>query len=433
MTKPAATIKPWERDAIIQALKAGVVPKLGLRHIQVGRSEEVKQLARDVDRVRRGGAAMRFVIGEYGSGKTFFLNMIRLIALEKGMLVLSADLTPDRRLAATGGQARLLYAEMTRNASTRTKPEGGAMVSVVERFAARCRDEATSHGREPADVIRGRLAPLKELAGGYDFADVIALYWEGFARGREDLCSAALRWLRGEYSTKTEARNDLGVRSIVSDGNVYDRLKLLASFVREAGYEGLFVCLDEMVNIYNLTSPVARKRNFEQILMMFNDVLQGTACGLGFLMAGTPDFLNDNRRGLWSYEALQSRLSENKYARDGLVDLSGPVIRLENLAKEDIFVLLSNIREVMQPEGAVPDEAIVAFMQHCKDHLGDACFRTPRRTSTEFVNLLSVLEQNPRADWRSLIGELDLQNEHGDDADGIADEGSFDELASFRL
>ena len=430
----APRIKRRERDTIIQALRAGVVPKLGLRHIQVGRVREIEELIRDIERIGEGGAAIRFVIGEYGSGKTFFLNLIRLVALEKGMVVLSADMAPDRRLHATGGQARSLYAEMTRNASTRTKPEGGAMASIVERFASQAVRAAEIGDREPGEVMREKLAHLEELTGGYDFATVVTRYWEGFETGDEEIKSSALRWLRAEYSTRTDARKALGVRTIIDDANVYDQLKLLALFVREAGYQGLVVSLDELVNLYKLTSSQARNANFEQILRILNDVLQGSASHLGFMLGGTPEFLMDTRRGLYSYEALQSRLAENTFARDGLVDLSGPVIRLANLTPEDMFVLLANIRRVTQGENAaLPDDALTAFMAHCSDRIGDAYFRTPRNTVTAFVNMLSVLEQNPGVDWHGLIGSVEVAEDGGDDMTDVPDDGTDDELASFRL
>lgn len=424
-------IKPRERATIVQALRAGVVPKLGLQHIQVGRVREIEELIRDMERIADGGAAIRFVVGEYGSGKTFFLNLIRLVALEKGMVVLSADMAPDRRLHATGGQARSLYAEMTRNASTRTKPDGGAMAPVVERFASQAAREAETSDRLPSEVIHEKLALLEELTGGYDFATVINRYWDGFEAGDEELKSAALRWLRAEFSTRTDARMALGVRTIIDDANVYDQLKLLSVFVREAGYKGLVVALDELVNLYKLTSSRARNANYEQILRILNDVLQGTATHLGFMLGGTPEFLMDTRRGLYGYEALQSRLAENTFARDGLVDFSGPVIRLSNLTPEDMFVLLANIRRVMQGEEAsLPDAALTAFMEHCSDRIGDAYFRTPRNTVTAFVNMLSVLEQNPDVDWQALLGTVDVIE---DDMGLIGEHDADDELASFKL
>ena len=427
-------IKRRERDSIIQALRAGVVPKLGLRHIQVGRAREIEELVRDIERIGEGGAAIRFIIGEYGSGKTFFLNLIRLIALEKGMVVLSADMAPDRRLHATGGQSRSLYAEMARNISTRTKPEGGAMASIVERFASQAVRAAEMNDREPGEVIREKLAHLEELTGGYDFATVIVRYWEGFETGDEELKSAVLRWLRAEYTTRTDARKTLGVRTIIDDANVYDQLKLLALFVREAGYRGLVVSLDELVNLYKLSASQARKSNYEQILRILNDVLQGTASHLGFILGGTPEFLMDTRRGLYSYEALQSRLAENTFARDGLVDMSGPVIRLANLTPEDVFVLLCNIRRVMQDaNAALSDDALTAFMAHCSNRIGDAYFRTPRNTVTAFVNMLSVLEQNPGVDWRTLVGSVDVADDGGDDMSDSQNDEADDELTSFKL
>ena len=428
------TLKRRERDNIIQALRAGVVPKLGLQHIQVGRSREIEELLRDIERIDDGGAAIRFIIGDYGSGKTFFLNLIGLVAMEKGMAVLSADLAPDRRLHATGGQARSLYAEMARNVSTRTKPNGGAMASIVERFASTAVRKAETDGREPGEVMREGLWQLEELTGGYDFTTVIVRYWEGYEAGDDALKSAAIRWLRAEYSTRTDARKALGVRTIIDDANVYDQLKLLALFVRKAGYRGLVVSLDELVNLYKLTSSRARNANYEQILRILNDVLQGSAKYLGFMLGGTPEFLMDTRRGLYSYEALQSRLAENTFARDGWVDLSGPVIRLANLTPEDLFVLLSNIRRVMLgDDSALPDDALTAFMTHCSERIGDAYFRTPRNTVTTFVNMLSVLEQNPGVHWRGLIGEAELRQDRGDDIGSIEDGGADDELASFKL
>ena len=431
---PTTRIRPRERDSIIQALRAGVVPKVGLRHIQVGRTGEIEELIRDIDRVEDGGATIRFVIGEYGSGKTFFLNLVRLIALEKGMVCLSADVAPDRRLHATGGQARSLYAEMTRNASTRTKPDGGAMAAIVERFAMLAIRSADTNDVQPADVIRDNLTHLQELTGGYDFATVVARYWEGFDSNNDELKTAALRWLRAEYSTRTDARMALGVRTIVDDASVYDQLKLLALFVRQAGYQGLVVTLDEMVNLYKLTSSRARQSNYEQILRILNDVLQGTARHLGFILGGTPEFLMDTRRGLYSYEALQTRLAENTFARNGLVDLSGPVVRLANLTPEDMYILLTNVRRVMQGDDpSFPDEALTAFMTHCSQRIGDAYFRTPRNTVTSFVNLLSILAQNPGVDWRSLIDSVDVAEDYADDVNVYSDRETDDELASFRL
>ena len=427
-------VRTRERDTIIQALRAGVVPKVGLQHIQVGRSLEIEELLGDIERIADGGSSIRFVIGEYGSGKTFFLNLVRQIAMEKGMVVLAADISPDRRLHATGGQARSLYSEMTRNTSTLSRQDGGAMSSVVERFATQAVSTAEKTGQDANLVIRERLAHLQEMTGGYDFASVISLYWEGFDSGNEDLKSAALRWLRGEYSTRTDARKELGVRTIIDDANLYDQLKLFACFVREAGYQGLLVTLDEMVNLYKLVSSQARQSNYEQILRILNDVLQGSARHIGFLMGGTPEFLMDTRRGLFSYAALQSRLSENTFARDGIVDLSGPVMRLANLTPEDMFVLLSNIRRVMQESGCpIPDEALTAFMAHCSSRIGDAYFRTPRNTVREFVNLLSVLEQNPDTGWRVLLGSVDPAVDQEQGADFVGIDKEDDELASFKL
>jgi hypothetical protein len=430
-----AAIRPKDRDAVIQSLRAGVVPRSGQHLIQVGRTREIETLIGDIDRVADGGSTFRLVIGEYGAGKTFFLNLVRAVALEKKLVVATADLNPDRRLHASGGQARSLYAELMRNISTRTKPEGGALAGIVEKFIATAKSDAKAAGVPTDTIIRQKLEHLTELVNGFDFSDVIAAYCRGFEEGNEQLKADAIRWLRGEFATKTDARAALGVRTIVDDAAVYDQLKLMARFVRLAGFSGLLVSLDELVNLYKLANSQARNSNYEQILRILNDSLQGTAVGLGFILGGTPEFLLDTRRGLYSYSALQSRLSQNTFASDGLVDFSGPVVRLSSLTPEDFYVLLQKIRNVYAlgdpAKHLLPDQGIFSFMEHCSNRIGDTYFRTPRTTITSFVNMLAVLEQNPGTDWKQLLGGLEVAPDTGGAEDLKVD--ADDELASFKL
>lgn len=433
-------IRTKDRDALLQSLRAGVVPRTGQHLIQVGRAREIESLLRDIERVGDAGSAFRLVIGEYGSGKTFFLNLVRSVAMEKKLVTAAADLNPDRRLHASGGQARSLYAELMRNLATRMRPEGGALGSVVEKFVSSVLQEAKAVGKNPETVIHEKMAALSELVGGFDFAQVIAAYWRGHDAGNDALKQDSLRWLRGEFTTKTEARQALGVRTIVDDDNFYDQLKLMARFVRLAGYGGLLICLDELVNLYKLHSRQARESNYEQVLRILNDSLQGSAEGLGLLLGGTPDFLMDTRRGLYSYPALQSRLAENSFARDGLVDFTHPVLRLAGLSPEELYVLLQKVRHVHATGDSarylLPDEALQAFMVHCLQRVGEAYFRTPRNTITAFVNVLAILEQNPGTDWRALVGQVTIETDDGAVLETrTAETGGAedDELASFRL
>jgi hypothetical protein len=433
--KPA--IKARDRDVIVSALRAGVVPRLGLQHIQVGRKREIEALVRDVDRVAEGGSTVRFVIGTYGAGKTFFLFLIRQIALRKKLLVMQADLGPQRRIFATGGEARGLYAELVRSLATTSSPDGNALRPVIESFISDTAER--SRGRPIDEAISSRLSPLRELVSGYDFAAVIATYARAFDAGNEPQMEAALRWLRGEYSTKTQAREELGVRTIIDDSGFYDGLRLFAKFARVAGYGGLLVCLDEMVNLYKLQSAQARKLNYEQILRILNDALQGTTEGLGVIFGGTPDFLMDTRRGLYSYEALQSRLAANSFASNTLVDLTGPVIHLQNLTVEELLHLLERLRSVFAlgdpGRYLVPDEGLHAFLEHCRSRIGDAYFQTPRNTIKSFVDLLAVLEQNPGISWRDMIEATDIARDNGVELDRAVDgdEADGDDLATLKF
>lgn len=371
------------------------------------------------------------------------MQLIRYIALEKGMVVMNADLSPDRRLYASSGQARNLYQELARNLSTRAHSEGNAMVPLVEKFITEQRKVAEKTGQDVETIIKEKLDSLSELVGGYDFAQVIATYWRAYNEGLEDLKASAVRYLRAEFSTRSDARAALGIRSIIDDSSVYDHLKLMARFVRQAGYKGLLVNLDEMVNLYKLPSGRARNSNYEQILRILNDCLQGGAEGIGFLMGGTPEFLEDERKGLYSYEALRSRLARNTFADVAqVVDYNGPILRLENLSPEEMYVLMVNIRNVFangdESKFLIPDEGITAFLQHCSSNIGEAYFRTPRNTIKAFVDLLSVLEQNPEVKWQPLVQNISIEDEKDVSLVSVGNSGSSaasddDELTNFTL
>ncbi len=442
------TIKKRERDAVLQSLQAGLVPKLGLHLIQVGRKPEVEAMLTDLGRIEEGGASFRFVIGRFGSGKSFFLNLVRTLALQKRLVVAQADMSMERRLYASQGEARGLYAELMRNLATRARPDGNALRGLCEGWISNIHHEVTLAGGTEAQVRQRILTDLRDLSdfvGGFDFAHVLTKYYEGFAAGDDTLQERALRWLRAEYTSKMEARQDLGVRRIIDDDSFYDSLKLMAAFCRKAGYGGLLVNLDEMVVLsHRLPSSRSRQANYEALLTILNDCLQGAANHLGFLLAGTDEFLEDSRRGLFSYEALRSRLQPNQLARDGMVDFSGPVIKLQNLTVEELYVLLANVRHVHalgeQARYLVPDDALKGVLHKASETMGAEFFRTPRDVIRSFVNLLNVLEQNPGRNWCEFVGDGFIQRGQMQSVEeevavggAIAQEDDDPELASFKL
>lgn len=444
MSDPIRTIRARDRDPLLQALRSGVVPARGQHLIQVGRGMELRALTGDIDRIASGGSGFRLVVGPFGAGKTFFLNLVRAVAMERKLVTVHADLTPEHRLQASGGEAQALYRQLVVRMSTRATPEGGALESVVERFISSARDEAKTRAAPVESVIHERLRSLQELVGGYDFAQVIGHYWRGHETGDDALSANAIRWLRGEFNSKTDARNALGVRNFVDDDSIYDQLKLMARFVRLAGYGGLLVVLDELVNLFKLGSGASRKSNYERILGILNDCLQGTVAGLGFILGGTPEFVMDTKRGLYSYGALATRLAANPFARNGLVDFSGPVISLAALTPEEVVLLLRNLRHVHawgdSDKYLVSDDAILAFLEHCAKQIGDAYFRTPRDTTKAFVGLLDVLEQNPGTSWEEQLGRVrvavpSIPDSSPSDEEHAPPQTSSDDdkLTSFRL
>ena len=437
------SISPKEKDIIIQSLRGGVVPRLGLQHIQVGRNEELKSFVKNIETMVDGGTAFRLVVGEYGSGKTFFLSLVRSIALEKGLVVMNADLSPTKRLYSSSGQAKLLFSELTQSLSTRTKQDGGALSNILEKFISIARQEAQEKGRDVSAIIFEKLKDLNDYTDGYNFATAVSKYWEGYDTGNDVLKENALKWLRGEYSSKVETLRDLGIREYINDATFYNSLKLYSILVRKAGYKGLLINLDEMVNLYKIPTSVSRKSNYEVILNMLNDTLQGNLSGIGFVMGGTPDFLTDSYRGLYSYEALRSRLSENGFSNAlGLIDYNSTVLRLSNLTQEEFLVLLQNLRHVFAcgkcEDYLLPDNALIAFMNHCANRIGESYFRTPRTTIKAFLDLLSILEQYPSVKWTDVIENVAIiadteQSGFGQRNISQSDNNADDEFASFKL
>ena len=415
----AVNINRRESAALINSLTAGVVPRIGLRHIAVGRQGEVNAFLQDLATIEDGGAAFRFVCGQYGSGKSFLLQTIRNNAMERSFVVMDADLSPERRLTGTNGQGLSTYRELIQHLSTRTRPEGSALESILQKWIASIQSttarEDNLQANDPrlveavSEKIADILSELSEMAYGFAFANVIDAYWKGMKNGDDALKTSAIRWLRGEFANKTEARRELPVDSIIDDQNWYEFLKLFALFVKKAGYKGLLVFIDEGVNLYKINHKQARDSNYEKVLTIFNDTMQGKAEYIGVFMSGTPQFIYDERRGLFSYEALRSRLADNRFAVQGFVDFTSPVIKLNQLSSEEIYLLLERLCELHSAhyayENSLGQKELTAFLNTVLGRLGADQLLTPREVTRDFLGLLNILHQNPNTTFDALINE----------------------------
>ena len=405
-------------QTIINSLKGGVVPRIGLPYIAVGRRREVEALLHDVDIVGNGGASFRFIVGKYGSGKSFLLQTIRNHVMDRNFVVADADLSPERRLQGNQGQGLATYRELLRNLSVKSKPEGGALTLVLDRWISNVQtDTAAATGLSldnnafaPAveQRIMNVIRSMQNLVHGFDFARLLSLYYRAFTEGDDELKGKVLKWFRGEYATKTEARQELGVTVIISDDDWYDYLKLLAYFFRQAGYAGLMVFIDELVNIYKIPNSISRQYNYEKMLTMYNDALQGKAQYIGMVMSGTPQCVEDRHRGIYSYEALRSRLQEGKFAQSqGVQDLMGPVLRLQPLTSEEMLVLTEKLADIHATlygyERKVNDNDLADFIKIEYGRIGADEHITPREVIRDFIELLDILYQNPTDDLRALL------------------------------
>ena len=430
-------------QVIVNSLKGGVVPRVGLPYITVGRDREVAALLHDLDLVADGGASFRFLVGRYGSGKIFLLQTIRNHAMGRGFVVADADLSPERRLQGTGGQGLATYRELIRNLSTKTRPEGGALNLVLDRWVSNVQSQVTlEDGLSPEDPafadamerrIMGTMASVQELVHGYDFARLLTMYWRAHLEGDDETKANVTKWFRGEYRNKTEARRELGVNIVIGDDDWYDYLKILATFLVGAGYKGLVILLDEMVNLYKIPNAVSRQYNYEKVLTMYNDTLQGKAHHLGIIMSGTPQAIEDRRRGLYSYEALRSRLTQGRFSQDGLVDMLAPVIRLEPLTHEELLVLVEKLADIHAGlfgyQRTITQDELVRFLETEYGRVGADTHLTPREVIRDFVEMLDILSQNPGVTVEQLLGSGQFSSPVKTPAEENAASGSPDSLA----
>ena len=404
-------------QTLMNSLKGGVVPRIGLQYVTVGRSQEIDALLRDVEIIADGGASFRFIVGKYGSGKSFLLQTIRNYVMAKNFVVVDADLSPERRLQGNRGQGLSTYKELIRNMSTKTKPEGGALSLILDRWISNVQQQVMTESQlsltDPAlfrlveKQISAVIYSLNEMVHGFDFARLLTLYYQAHITGDDETKAKVLKWFRGEYNTKTEARQDLGVNIVITDDDWYEYLKIFAAFLKQAGYSGMLVLIDELVNIYKIPNAITRQYNYEKILTMYNDAMQGKAQHIGFILCGTPQCMEDPRRGVYSYEALRSRLAEGHFSGEHK-DLLSPVIKLLPLTNEEILILIEKLADIhaglYDYKQIVNQQDMVDFIEIEFSRIGADTHITPREVIRDFIEVLDIVYQNPGIKVRTLLG-----------------------------
>ena len=432
-------------SGLLSSISAGVVPRMGAPYIAIGRNEEIEALLSDLESVNDGGGSMRFIIGKYGSGKSFLIQLVRGYSLDRGFITADADLSPERRICGAKGTGIATYRELIKNLASKSSPDGGALAQIIAKWLSELQSEVASTGLEPGseEFIKALTAKiyavsreLESQIGGFDFATVLTTYYKAYINGDEEHKSACMRWLRGEYLTKTEARGAIGksLGGIIDDDNWYEYIKLLAVFFRRIGYRGFVVFIDECVNLYKIVNRISRENNYEKLLSMFNDTLQGKAEGLALIFGGTPQFLEDQRRGLFSYEALKSRLSDGQFQKAGFKNLIGPVIRLRRLSDDELFALIKRITTLHAQnynwEPRVTNEDMAAFLKHCLERAGADTMITPREIIRDYMNVLNILLQNPETTFADVVGSGVVSLSHGENDDDKLIDDSGDKPAS---
>ena len=426
---------------LINALKGGVVPRVGLEYITVGRAQEIAAILHDINMIEDGGASFRFIVGKYGSGKSFLLQTIRNYATAKGFVVVDADLSPERRFAGTKGQGLATYKELIKNLSTKSKPDGGALPLILEKWISGIQVSVkakTNAGDNQFDDLVEReiytvASSLEGMINGFEFAKAVDAYWKAYKQDDAAAKSNVLKWFRGEYTSRKEAKDDLGINFIVTDETWYDFLKIFAAFLVGAGYKGMIVVIDELVNIFKIPNSITRANNYEKILTIYNDVLQGKASHIGFLMGATPQCVEDKYKGIFSYEALRSRLAEGHFATADTRDLSAPIIRLQMLSQEEMYILIEKLLNIHAQlygySSALSHEDLLYFLTVEYNRVGAETHITPREIIRDFIELINILYQNPSKSVSEILGSNSFEMAKG----GLLDEDIHSDFQEFEV
>ncbi len=428
-------------NILINALKGGVVPRVGLEYITVGRTQEIAAILHDIEMIEEGSASFRFIVGKYGSGKSFLLQTIRNYATAKGFVVVDAELSPERRFAGTKGQGLATYKELIQNLSTKSKPDGGALPLILEKWIsgiqATVKAQPNVSEDEFDDLVERQIyavaSSLEGMVNGFEFAKAVVTYWKAYRQDDSAMKSNVLRWFRGEYPSRKEAKDDLGINFIVNDETWYDFLKIFAAFLVGAGYKGMLVVIDELVNIFKIPNSITRANNYEKILTMYNDVLQGKASHIGFLMGGTPQCIEDKYKGVFSYEALRSRLAEGHFATADIKDLSAPIIRLQMLSQEEMYILVEKLlnihAQLYNYSPTLSHDELVYFLTVEYNRVGAQTHITPREIIRDFIELVNILHQNPQKSVSEILGGNSFEMAKG----GLSDEDIHKEFLEFEV
>lgn len=415
-------INPKEADNIIKALEAGVVPRRGIQHLLVGRHKEVEEVILILDNIKQGESDIRFWVGDFGSGKSFMMRTIESLAVQKNFAVSTIDLTPTRRFYASDGKAQSLYNEIVDNIIIQTSQDGNAIKTIIEEWINSIITSVSERDKIPASqllvkenkgIIEKEIlnitSSFKSVGLSYELGQAISKYYEGLMEDNQVLKLKALRWIRGDISTKTESKNELGIKRIINDDNWYEAIKNLAELFSDIGYSGFVINFDEAVNLYKLPMSQTRERNYEKILNIFNECKSNTARGLFVNFGATRKTIFDERRGMSSYGALKGRLGNESSLDSKLINTNKTVLPLKPLTTEEIYTLLENLKNIYnihyRLDIDMTMENIKLYMEEQLNRPGALEFLTPRAVIKDFLEILDMIRQNPDVETETIIYE----------------------------
>lgn len=410
-------------ESIINALKNGNVPPEGVGEICVGRERELEEFDKIFSKVKDGAAVTRFLNGEFGSGKSFFLKLLEERALADNFVVAKVTLSRD----VPFNKFEVVYRSIV--ASLRCKT-GTSLEHIIEKWTTQLRMMALRETTDPyqqerivIDNINNDLKEVRKHAT--TFAAAIENYYKLSARGDQETAKYAMAWLSGEKNIPYTIKRQFGVKGDIDRENAFKYLEALSSFLMALKYSGLIILIDEAEHIMTLHTKKLRDTAYDYMRFIYDECSLGRFHNTLFIFAGTPEFFEDPKMGVPSYTALNERIED--VLNTEFKDLRKPIIRLDGFKKDNLMELsdrlISMHEEVYEWEAKPVRESLDGIIARHEANAELTGYISPRNFVKSFISVLDVVQQNPELrseeEILDLFEEKEMEFEEFEDEDWV--------------
>lgn len=335
---------------IIDSLRNGTVPAEGTENIAVGIDEELTEIQDQIERTREDKSAFKFIIGDYGSGKTFFSTSVREMAYDKKFVVSSVVISQETPLH----KFEELYRKIMEGMRTSENKKIPAFNFILEEWLLNIEDKVIEiEGLDPYEdskkfqiEMNKRINEELMIVGSIaaSFANAIRAFYKAKYEGDTVLAQGAVAWLKGD-NVRAELKSKLGVIGTITRENSFEFFRALLQMIKTAGYEGLMIILDEVETVQKLVRKDMRSAAYENLRFFIDESDRNSFPSCFFLYTGTTDLM-ESEKGFKSLEPLYQRIKVEREKGDKFKNLRQPVMFLDGLNRDRLYEVACRVRNI---------------------------------------------------------------------------------------